>query len=215
MANFAIKDAMDVKIKILGESDPVITIDYLNECAFSKTSESVFAKKKGVNAIGFNGATSGTLTLNSELTSIEALGLALGGKVMGEKIEITDGGMGDTLIGTTTFKMLLGDTVVTPVFIKLTTEAEVPSEVADQKEVKEMLLETLKEFISYGLDGVECFHTNHSEEQTNLYIKLAQDLNLKISGGTDFHGDFKPQVKLGLGKGNSPLLKNELISIDE
>ena len=90
MANFAIKDAMDVKIKVLGEGDPKITIDYLNECSLSKSSESVFAKKKGVNSIGFNGATNGTLTLNSELTSIEALGLALGGKVTGEKIEITD-----------------------------------------------------------------------------------------------------------------------------
>lgn len=90
MANFAIKDAMDLKIMVLGESDPKITIDYLNECSFSKTSDSIFAKKKGVNAVGFAGATSGTLTLNSELTSIDALGLALGGKVTGEKIEITD-----------------------------------------------------------------------------------------------------------------------------
>ena len=88
MANFAIKDAMDLKIKVLGESDPKLVIDYLNECSFSKTSDSVFAKKKGVNSVGFAGATSGTLTLNSELTSIEALGLALGGKVTGEKIEI-------------------------------------------------------------------------------------------------------------------------------
>ena len=90
MANFAIKDAMDVKIKVLGEGEPKLTIDYLNECSLSKTSESVFAKKKGVNSIGFNGATTGTLTLNSEITSIEALGLALGGVVTGEKIEITD-----------------------------------------------------------------------------------------------------------------------------
>ena len=90
MANFAIKDAMDVKIKVLGEDEAKIVIDYLNDCSLSKTSESVFARKKGVNSIGFNGATTGTLTLNSELTSIEALGLALGGKVTGEKIEITD-----------------------------------------------------------------------------------------------------------------------------
>jgi len=90
MANFAIKDAMDLKIKVLGEEEAKLTIDYLNECSFSKTSDSVFAKKKGVNAVGFAGSTSGTLTLNSELTSIEALGLALGGKVTGEKIEITD-----------------------------------------------------------------------------------------------------------------------------
>ena len=39
MANFAIKDAMDVKIKVLGEGEPKLTIDYLNECSLSKTSE--------------------------------------------------------------------------------------------------------------------------------------------------------------------------------
>ena len=90
MANFAIKDAMDVKIKVLGEGEPKLVIDYLNECSFSKTSESVFAKKKGNNSIVFSGSTSGSLTLNSEMTSIEALGLALGGTVTGEKIEITN-----------------------------------------------------------------------------------------------------------------------------
>ena len=90
MANFAIKDAMDLKIKVLGESEPKLVIDYLNECSFSKASDSIFAKKKGVNAVAFAGTTSGTLTLNSELTSVEALGLALGGKVTGEKVEITD-----------------------------------------------------------------------------------------------------------------------------
>ena len=90
MANFAIKDAMDVKIKVLGEGEPKLVIDYLNECSFSKTSESVFAKKKGNNSIVFSGSTSGSLTLNSEMTSVEALGLALGGTVTGEKIEITD-----------------------------------------------------------------------------------------------------------------------------
>ena len=68
--------------------------------------------------------------------------------------------------------------------------------------------------MGYGLDGVECLHSNHSEEQTNLYIKYAKMLNLKISGGSDFHGDFKPNVKLGYGKGVEPLIKNEVISID-
>ena len=90
MANFAIKDAMDLKIMVLGEEEPRLVIDYLNDCSFSKTADSVFAKKKGVNAVSFTGAMTGTLTLNSELTSIDALGLALGGVVTGEKIEITD-----------------------------------------------------------------------------------------------------------------------------
>lgn len=62
-----------------------------------------------------------------------------------EKIEITDGRMGDTLIGTTTFKMLIGDTEVIPVFTKLKTDAEVSNNVDNAEKVESMLIETLKE----------------------------------------------------------------------
>ena len=77
------------------------------------------------------------------------------------------------------------------------------------------LSEILNKYIRYGLDGIECFHSSHSEAQTNLYLNLAQRLNLRISGGSDFHGEFKPQIKLGFGKTASPLLKNKLISINK
>ena len=32
MANFAIKDAMDLKITKVGESSPAVTVDFLNSC---------------------------------------------------------------------------------------------------------------------------------------------------------------------------------------
>ena len=83
------------------------------------------------------------------------------------------------------------------------------------KKDDDTLLAKIKEFVGYGLSGIECFHSNHSIEQTDLYIKYAKMLNLKISGGSDFHGAFKPNVRLGYGKGEIPLLRNELISIDE
>ena len=44
MANFAIKDAMDLKITKLGESQPSITVDFLNSCGFERSTENVFAK---------------------------------------------------------------------------------------------------------------------------------------------------------------------------
>lgn len=83
------------------------------------------------------------------------------------------------------------------------------------KKDDETLLNKIKEFVSFGLDGIECFHSNHSEEQTELYLKYAKFLDLKISGGSDFHGDFKPNVRLGLGKKETPLILNEFISIEE
>ena len=60
MANFAIKDAMDLKITKSGEGSPLMTIDFLNGCSFERNTENVFAKKKGINAIAFAGTTEGT-----------------------------------------------------------------------------------------------------------------------------------------------------------
>lgn len=87
--NFAIKDCLDLDVTVLGQGSPAMTIDYLNSCSFSVSADSVQAKKKGTPAVTFAGAKTGELTLSSELTNIQALGLQLGGKVTGEKIEIT------------------------------------------------------------------------------------------------------------------------------
>ena len=87
--NFAIKDCLDLEVTAIGESTPAMIIDYLNSCSFNISADSVQAKKKGSPAITFAGAKTGELNLSSELTNIEALGMQLGGKVTGEKIEIT------------------------------------------------------------------------------------------------------------------------------
>lgn len=63
-----------------------------------------------------------------------------------------------------------------------------------------------------GLDGVECFHSNHSIEQSNLYLSFANKLELLISGGSDFHGAYKPNVKLGFGKSDKLLVNADYIS---
>lgn len=86
---FAIKDAIDVKITPNGSEDVLMTIDYLNDCALSKEGETTYAKKKGANAIAFSAPPTGTLTMNSELATLNWLGLALGGTVTGEKISVT------------------------------------------------------------------------------------------------------------------------------
>lgn len=87
--NFAIKDCIDLEVTVLGQPSPVMTIDYLNSCSFTITADSIQAKKKGTPAITFAGAKTGELTLSSELTNIQALGMQLGGVVTGEKIAIT------------------------------------------------------------------------------------------------------------------------------
>mgnify|MGYP000264802105 FL=1 len=51
MALFAIKDAIDLKIKKKGEETVLTTIDYLNDCQIQMDSEQVYATKQGDNYI--------------------------------------------------------------------------------------------------------------------------------------------------------------------
>lgn len=48
-----------------------------------------------------------------------------------------------------------------------------------------------------GLDGLEVYYSQHTPEQTEQYIRIANDLGLVITGGSDFHGAPKPDIKLG------------------
>ncbi len=48
-----------------------------------------------------------------------------------------------------------------------------------------------------GLDGIEVFAPIHSEQQTKNYLALAKKNNMLISGGSDYHGDTKPNIRIG------------------
>lgn len=64
------------------------------------------------------------------------------------------------------------------------------------------LTELLPKAKEKGLVGMECFYSLYSEETTKKSIELCDKFNLKYSGGSDFHGENKPDIKLGVGKGN-------------
>ncbi len=52
-----------------------------------------------------------------------------------------------------------------------------------------------------GLDGLEIRHPSFSPERQATVEAIARKLDLLPSGGSDFHGKAKPQVKLGVGRG--------------
>jgi len=66
----------------------------------------------------------------------------------------------------------------------------------------EALRAQLIELKGYGLMGVETKYTEYTEKNEKEYTKIAEDLNLLKSGGSDFHGFMKPNIKLGMGFGN-------------
>ena len=90
MALFAIKDAIDLKIKKKGEETVFTTIDYLNDCQIQMDSEQVYATKKGDNYISFSSGRTGTLTMNCQVMDDNFLCMMLGAtKDAGGKISVT------------------------------------------------------------------------------------------------------------------------------
>lgn len=67
---------------------------------------------------------------------------------------------------------------------------------------EEELRELLPLAKSAGLIGMECYYSTHDEAQTNIALNLAEQFGLLCSGGSDFHGGNKPDILLGVGKGN-------------
>lgn len=55
---------------------------------------------------------------------------------------------------------------------------------------------------NYKIDGIECFYTTFTEEQSKYLQNLCKKRNFYISGGSDYHGMFKPDVDMGCGFGN-------------
>jgi predicted metal-dependent phosphoesterase TrpH len=51
-----------------------------------------------------------------------------------------------------------------------------------------------------GLNAIEAYHSDHSPEQTALYLQLADQHGLLVTGGSDFHGAVKPEIHLGTGR---------------
>lgn len=81
---FALKDACNVLITSRATNKPFLYADYLNSCSLSVSSEPVYARAKGINKITFDGAKTGTFTMETEIFEIKYLALILGGKVSKE-----------------------------------------------------------------------------------------------------------------------------------
>ncbi len=58
----------------------------------------------------------------------------------------------------------------------------------------------IAEFAGQGLEGIEVYYPEHSQGMINFYLELADKLKLLVTGGSDFHGSLKPDIKLGMIK---------------
>lgn len=66
--------------------------------------------------------------------------------------------------------------------------------------------EELKIFLDkakkYGLIGMETVYSTYDDGTTLLAKKIVREYGLKESGGSDFHGERKPDISIGKGRGN-------------
>lgn len=60
------------------------------------------------------------------------------------------------------------------------------------------LEETLEQLGHEALDGVECYHPGHDEATTRQVLAWCKKKKLLITGGSDCHGGFVPQRRLGV-----------------
>lgn len=52
-----------------------------------------------------------------------------------------------------------------------------------------------------GLKGLEAYHSSNNAYESDKLRQIAIKHDLKISGGSDFHGIIKPNIQLGMGRG--------------
>ena len=61
----------------------------------------------------------------------------------------------------------------------------------------------MPELCEAGLTAIEAYHSDHSAAETEAFLEMARRYGLKVTGGSDFHGAMKPEVRLGTGyRGN-------------
>lgn len=63
---------------------------------------------------------------------------------------------------------------------------------------------------NYPIDGIECYYNSFTNQQSQFLLNYCKENNLLVSGGTDYHANNKPGIKLGIGRGNLNIPKSIL-----
>ncbi|MCC6861029.1 MAG: PHP domain-containing protein [Bryobacterales bacterium] len=69
----------------------------------------------------------------------------------------------------------------------------------------------LREFCDMGLKALEVYHYDHSPAQADEFRVLADRYGLAVTGGSDFHGDTKPSVRLGWSQQGTQRIPREVL----
>ena len=77
----------------------------------------------------------------------------------------------------------------------------------------------LREFLTIavpcGLDAMETMYSTYDEETTALAEKIAREFGILSSGGSDYHGNNKPHIQMGVGQGDLAISQGLLTAMEE
>ena len=62
--------------------------------------------------------------------------------------------------------------------------------------------ELVAELAQLGLDGVEAVYSRHNAAQRTSYAEIATRHRLLVTGGSDYHGSYKPDIDIVTGLGD-------------
>lgn len=77
-----------------------------------------------------------------------------------------------------------------------------PSQLRLEPEGVDALVAQLK---PHGLEGVEVYTPYTTEEQLPQYLAIARKYGMAVTGGSDFHGESKPDHFMGYYRGETPI----------
>ena len=66
---------------------------------------------------------------------------------------------------------------------------------------EQLLRAFLPQAVEAGLDAMEVFYSKYTEETTLVAVKIAEEYGILPSGGSDYHGGNKPDIAIGIGRG--------------
>lgn len=71
-------------------------------------------------------------------------------------------------------------------------------ELSSFEEVEQLI----RELALLGLDGIEAIYSRHSPAERDTYAQMAARNHLLVTGGSDYHGSYKPDINIVTGKGD-------------
>lgn len=60
----------------------------------------------------------------------------------------------------------------------------------------------LEEMVAMGLDGLEAIYGRYPPEARAALASVARRYDLTVTGGSDYHGTYKPDLRVGVGQGD-------------